>query len=202
MGQVFKLKNFHPMMVPELPGCPEPLIDQRLKHAIRRYCIDTEAWKVTIDPVDLVASQQEYSVTPNWDARIQRVAEVRVNSEAGVTNGDEGNVIHPTHYEFTAPKTLRFESSYIPSDSVTDGLVVDAILVPFIDEFEIDEEFLNRWYEPIMAWAMHDLMMMAAKKWTNPVLAAQNLDQYNLFLNKDIVEKEKKGTTRSRGFRF
>lgn len=158
-----------PLVVPELPGCPEPLILQSLRQAGRDLCGESEAWRDTIE-MNIVASQSDYVLVPIWDAEIRRIIEVRVG---GTTSAE----ISPSLYEFTpSTNTLTLDSE--PSAALTDGLVVKVALVPTLFANELAGWFMERWNEGVVAGCKAMLMLMPGKKWTNQPLSQKYLHDF------------------------
>lgn len=185
MAAITSYAALYPLMAPELPGCPEPLMLQALKRAARKFCQDADAWRVQLNPIDLVEEQLAYVLTPSvgaadWNAQIQNIVEVRINTEDGVDAGNLGELIAPAYYTFfrvattrlgaaIAANTLLLDDSIEPSEDVTDGLDVQASLVPELNEDaeEIDMDFLAMWSEAIAGGAIAWLMTMKKRRWTD-----------------------------------
>jgi len=176
---VSKLSDLYELMVLEVPGCSTAIMLHQLKLALRRFCEETEIWREDLASIDIEEDEDEYILTSVYDADIARIIDVRVNTEDGVTNGDDGALISPSRYEYD-PQTYTLTLGWEPSDDVTDGLDVKVVLLPChtIDDAGMEETFINRWYEPIYAKALADLLKMPSKKWTNPELAGHYQSEY------------------------
>lgn len=170
MPEISTLADLRQLMIPELAMCPNPLIDQKIQQAHREFCRVSEAWKEKLDPIDLVEDEEHYTVSPSYDAHIVRVNKVWVRSETDVDNGDDGILQDESQWDFTVPDTLEFVTA--PTTDVTEGLVVEVILLPYPNSTDIDSEFVNRYHEGIVGYAMWQLLRMKGKKWTDQNLAA------------------------------
>lgn len=184
--------DLYSRMVTELTGCSIPLILQTLQDIGRDFCSRTEAWIEDLPSIDLVADEDEYTVQSSWNARIDRIREVRINTTEGVTAGNEGTLQEPDDYEFDGDHTLKLDDSIVPTSAVTDGLDVQVAIVPNWDAQELDPAFLERWAEAIIFGAKAALMIMPNKQWTNPQLAVFYSRKYEDQISSAVGEKHKR----------
>jgi len=175
------------LVLPEVPGCPSALAVQHLQMAARQFCADTEAWREKLDPINLVANDLTYALTPLFDADVRRVMEVWIRTAADVTAGDDGTLLTYDQYEFDPTgSVLTLYDSIEPQLAVTSGLVVKVVLVPNLvtnvdsiaTQGGISATFLNYWAEPIMARSKHTLMRMVRTAWANPHMAGVYQAEY------------------------
>lgn len=188
-----KYSGLYPLMIPELPACSASLILQAIQKSARKFCIDTEIWSETLDSIDLVKDQTDYTISSSWDAEIRRIKELRINTKANIAEGNDGTIQKPALYEFTPEDdTLTLDDSIEPAENVTDGLEIDVCLVPMNATTVVDPVFLNYWSGAIIAGAMVSLMLMPKQKWSNPTQATFYQLQYNKMWTKAKVEKCRK----------
>lgn len=74
------LEDFKPWIRPEVPGCPEPLLEQFLKRIIERFCQTTWIWQVDQD-LSITEGTKKYSITPPAGTALVNV--VSVTTDAG-----------------------------------------------------------------------------------------------------------------------
>lgn len=182
-----KFDDLFGYIVPEVGGqCPTVLMRQALYSASREFCLRSQVWKETMDSIDLVAEQTAYALNVPWEARIDKIAEVRQNTEAGVDAGIDGAEVIPKDYTFDPNEsggTLTLEVA--PQDSVTDGLDVDVVYVPHMGKKEepgrhqLPQWLMNKYGEALAAKAMAQLMSMPARNWSNVTRAADHIKVYN-----------------------
>lgn len=183
MSQISAYSDLMQLIMQQVPGCEQPLIQQHLQQAVRKFCHHSEAWLEKMQPMDLIEDQYEYTLTPNYDCEVRRVTDVWYRSADDVTNDHDGQHLQELdEYTFVRPNVLRLCKNLAPQADVTDGLVVKVVLVPFLLESggnAISQDFLNLWAEPIVAGAIETLMMVPRTRWGNP-----NLAQYwrNIYL--------------------
>ena len=139
-----------------------------LRRATRLFFQRTEVWQYQLDPIDLVADTKDYTLSPDRDAIILRVIEVRLLSDEEIASGYEGNITPGQFYTFTPPDVLTLNDQITPRSNVTDGLVVKVVLMPNLEPGEVDEVMFNRYGEGIIAKAIYDLKGEAGKPWSDP----------------------------------
>lgn len=158
-----------PRMIDHLRGCNQDRIPiNALKDAGREFCRRTEAWRIELDPIDIVADQAEYDFDTEipWDATILRMIWVK-------TGGTTSDPIPDSYYVMVDDTTMEFQDSVIPSAALTDGLVVKMALMPRLSSVELSEWFLEHWAEAIVGGALSRLLQQEKKPWYNPELAKQ-----------------------------
>ena len=156
---IANLTQFPVLMVNDLPGCEPGLILNALKEAGRDFCIQTEAWRVELAAMNVVASQVEYRPTVKQDAAIHRVYSIEIDDVAVnlalVTLNADG-------------RTITLDTSIEPQESITNGLIVSVVLRPYMSCAGYDEWFLDRYAETIKAGALSKLMLQPKKPWSDP----------------------------------
>jgi hypothetical protein len=81
MAVITAYTDLYPLMVPELPGCPENFILQSLKKTLRKFCQDSNAWREQLASINLKEGVLDYALASKWDAEIKEIIEVRIGSE-------------------------------------------------------------------------------------------------------------------------
>lgn len=159
--------NFLERMTPELPGCPEPLIKQKLINAARVFAMRTDSLRRTIS-VPARDEQVRYELEPEFNGEIIKLEWVKIGGlemrdEAwafGEADGDGGCA------------DLRFMPEAWPYLQSGQTITVRAILAPYTDCTEVPGNWLDRWNEGIIGYAMQDLMGMEGTPWSKPNRAA------------------------------
>jgi hypothetical protein len=183
----------------DLPKCPTVLALQHLQQSARKFCEKSEAWQVKLDAINLVAEQVDYTLTPEFNAEIRRIAEVWIRTDSDVTDGLDGKLLDFDKYDFEPiGSVLTLADSVEPSAAVTDGLVVKVVLVPNlttdVDTLDVQggitATFLNYWAESIMAGAKYTLMRFTSRPWSDPRAAMMYLNDFNAGVSKAKTEIE------------
>jgi len=203
MAEFAQLTDMYPIMIPRLHGINTPILDQALQEGLRTFCFDSEAFREELPPIDLEDDIIDYTLTPSYDCHVKRIANLWLRTATDVTNDYDGTLQDPSLYEFTLPDALRLDLSIEPSSDITDGLVVEVVLVPYPIQSGTDTfspEFINEWYEGIMYKAFHLLMAMPGERWTNTDLALYYENQYKIRVTDAIAEVSLKNNTILDGF--
>ena len=167
MAGVTAYSSLYASVQDELPGrVPTGTMIRACRKAVRRFCDKSEEMTKDLTAINLVAEQDEYLLTPPTDTIILRIRELRVNTTEGVTNGDEGELIHPSHYLLN-PETGKVELDWEPAESVTSGLTVRVVLAPDLDGATAFTWFMDRWADGLVACAVAELAAMPRKPWSD-----------------------------------
>jgi len=180
MGDATTIKEFYDWVMPDLPGAVQApaLVDRALKTALRTFCRESEAWEEQLDSISLIDGQQSYTMYWDFCANAKRIAEVRINSSAGVTAGTEGEVQDASLYQLVKPDVVKLDEAIKPAADVTNALDVKLILVPKVGEFDVPVWFANDWIEAIVGHAKWKMAAMKNTSWFDPVVAAEGRFDY------------------------
>jgi len=199
-----QLSDLNVLMLDELPGIDTYTLSQHLQQACRRFASDSEAFRETLAYIDLVADQANYTLTPSWDCRILRVTEVWKRSADDVTNDMEGVQQPEAYYKFVKPNTLILATDIIPGAAVTDGLMVEVVLVPEVTQTGtnvVSLEFLNDYAEAIMERAYYSLKLMPKQRWSDAAKALKiHLPAYLNAVTDAMGDVQMAGKTQPDGF--
>jgi len=166
-------------MTPYLPGCDTPLVLAALQAAGMDFCERSRVWEEDLAAMNIVAEQVDYTLTSPYDARIDGIESVEMNTAQGVTDGDEGGEVDPQFYEFDpATNVLTLAEDIEPQEAVTSGLVVRVVYVPRLLTKELAGWVLDQYGLAIVQKALGDLQGGAGKPWSNPVESQRNLLRY------------------------
>lgn len=159
--------NFLERMTPELPGCPEPLIKQKLVNAARVFATRTDSLRRTLS-VPSRDEQVRYELELEFNGEIIKLEWVRIGEWEmpdrfwvfGEADGEGGCA------------EIRFMSEAAPYLASGQTITARAILAPCTDATEVPGNWLDRWNEGIIGYAMQDLMGMEGTPWSKPNRAA------------------------------
>lgn len=162
----------------ELPGCPQAVQKQTLRLTCRDFCLRTEAWRETLDAMDLVKDQADYELLPNAFGTIHRLFSVKVEDTEQAATG----------YSLVDDMTLRFATA--PTADSTGTLVVELVLRP---RFTTEKVFLppvlfDRWGEAFADGAKARLMGMTGKPWADPNQAVYYTQRYEDTILSALIE--------------
>jgi hypothetical protein len=143
----------------ELAGCPRALILDRLREGCRELLLRTHPWQVDLT-MDLVEDQEEYTLdvsATHADAVVEHVVLVKVN----------GTVYPARLWRTTVDGELGFESSWVPGEDVTDGLVVRVSLGLADDATTFPDWLIDRYGYAIRGYAGMNLCRIAKRPWSD-----------------------------------
>lgn len=168
-------------IMPEVPNCPPPLIDQHIYAAFRQFCRDTNAWNETQPLLTIRANVATYPIDlPTSYASVWSVMRVQRNNRT----------LRPvTDYTIDAADLTL---TGVPSQDEANALEIRAAFSPVFGTGKLPRHILNDWGHDIATRVKADLMKMPDKTWTNlqqAMLYAQ--EAYNAYANAKIkVQRE------------
>lgn len=204
MTGIYNWSDLYYLAFPELPGCPQALVDQAMYAASREFCDRSRAWEEDLT-INLVADQASYSLKPKWQASVEVVKDVRINTAAGVTAGTPGTRIDDREYSVTRSDSgsmakIELSDTYTPSESITSGMTLTAILVPDAGEHQLPTWFMQRHYEAILGMMLADLMTRHEDDaWFNPSRANYWRKRYGTKIGRARFDVINRGRSRPRG---
>lgn len=170
-------------IMPEVPGCTEPVALNALKNAVARFFIDTKIFSVDIDPIDVVVGQGAYTVALN-------TSQQALYSLVGATEVWLGTTkLAPITKEQAEAKSVLWRTETGPSqffveerpgtlqlvkapDISGSGLLrVKMAVQPSRTAVEFESWIAERFREELCAGAKYRLMAMQKKPWSNPDMA-------------------------------
>lgn len=171
------LYDLLPDLFIELPNCPEQLIKQHLRLIAREFCRETEAYRIELDPIDIVSGTVEYNLNTGTNGSISRIIWVKKGDNITDAN-DQTNPLSPGDYYLKDEWTLVLYSE--PSSSITDGLIVKVAIRPDFDEdASLPPWFLERYADRLISGVKSKLLRMNNKPWTDRGLAGLYSNEYN-----------------------
>lgn len=203
--------------LPELTGCPYPLIEAKVKEALQSFCEGTDAFNsgfrknvLSTDPtspngqitIATPAALAEYEPSEILTLRIDGVSystKRRVITE-DLTNIDD---IVGKRTKFWYPATAASIIMY-PFDPVAVQLSLQVAFKPLMTVTAIDDIFYQDWHTAIVRGAKGSLMAMAGKPWSNAQRASYCLGQFEAAKNSAIIavynNLDREGDRRTNGF--
>lgn len=182
-----KLSEFLPYLLPNVPGCPEPMAEQALRSACIEFCrISLLVQDVTTD--SLVANVADYTVevpTSNvlvkvlgvWvgDKELQPASVEMVSSGLalrGPTVKETVTSNFPLVYFQKTPTSSDISLYPVPNEAYADGLAVRSAFAPSRTASSVADVLYTNWAEEIAQGALARLHAMPGLPFTNPGLAA------------------------------
>ncbi|HEX9972299.1 MAG TPA: hypothetical protein VGD14_09530 [bacterium] len=153
------MDRFINSILPQVPGCPKPLVKNEVLRAAINFCQDSLIWQQDEDKiVDVGGSTITLAVTSGAACTGVQISldenEIHTYKRSGLTVTLDDAVTESTTYQVT--------TFVKPSRSATS-----------LPTFLYDD-----WFEAIESKTKAELMMMPGKEWANPALAGVNQTKY------------------------
>lgn len=155
------LYDLLPRIVPYLNACPDAVIKQNLRQAMRDFARETWAFQEDIT-LTAVAGQTEYTLTSIYDAQVLRVLEVKIGTSVlGFTMNNAVNAI-------------KLDAAPAAGTSI----VVSVALLPDEDATDAPQEALSEWADGIAAGCLWRLHRIHGTPWFNGHNAETNKSEF------------------------
>ena len=177
------LSAFYPRILPYLPGCSEPMVDQVLVNAAIEFAENSMTLRQNLDPFNTIAGRVQYDLYPptsNHDInRVMGVtldgAELRPGMFEAIRNDLPTGKAKPRgFYTDRTDSTFTLMLSPPPDDSYQ--VVVAATLRPTRGATQLDDDLYNIWIDPIVSGAIARAMQVPDQPFTNFAQAQYLLD--------------------------
>lgn len=198
------LAAFIPYVAPEVPGCPEPLMEDAIRRACIEFCRRSEILREALS-VSTVTEQDYVTLAPVggdvarvYDVMIDDVPLDRTRRADYPNDGDTGE---PDFYYVEGLDVLRL---YPVPDAVY-TLDVNVVVMPGSAATEVDDILLSQHRYTIAAGARAALLSMANQPWSNPAEGEKNATLFMRQTDKARTRTAKGGTNaplRTRGHYF
>ena len=177
------LSVFYPRILPYLPGCSEPLVDQVLVSAAIEFSEKSLALRQNLDSFRTVIGIDQYDLdAPTTNHDIDRVMSVAVDGKElspglfeAIRNDLPTAIAVPRgFYTDRTDNVLTLKLSPPPDGRYP--VVVNVNLRPAMTATQLDDDLFNTWAEPIVAMAVARAMQIPDQPFTNFARAQQLLD--------------------------
>jgi hypothetical protein len=183
-----QLDSLLPLVRVHVEGCPVPTALQQLRWALREFCKESRFLRESV-PVEILAGQMVYPMAPLLaETRVVEVDAVTVDgrplnptgpkevrpsslTSAGVVLDDEtGAVVQQpgevTHYWFEPPADLVVWPQPTRDADGAVSLILDVLPATVL----IPDAIERKYADAISYGALHRLLMMPKKAWSDPAL--------------------------------
>jgi len=186
-------------MLPDLPGCEQPVALFYLRRDALRFALDSEA-VINASSAVLVSGTASYVLTPPTSSlsEILRVhkALIAFDDTTDTYESTRGSEVDHEHYWMSHTETsagspavttynvvFNFKQDYVP-DAAGAGrrLIVWLAMAPVVGVAfpvsTLEQRFLSKWCEGIRFGAAAALSGLAGRPWSNPDAAREYEDSY------------------------
>jgi len=172
------LSAFYSRILPYLPGCSEPMVDQVLLDSAIEFCENSLSIRQNLDPFYTRAGAPEYDLdTPSKEYTIARVMSVNLAGDElepvmiEKVRGSLSTVNSKPRGFYTdrVDSTLVLRLTPTPDDKYEVKVV--AALRPSRTATLLDDDLLNLWVAPLTQAALARAMMIPDQPFTNPAMS-------------------------------
>jgi len=162
------LSEMYQYVMPELPGCPKPLILRTGVEIIREWCVRTQAWEQDLNDIDIIDGQKDYELdSPVEDTEVIACVS-RPSDGVGVKN--DGRLLSPgTEYTIGIDKdviTLYSEPTADDDEALKIPVALSIILASTATT-EVPERLFSDNHGIWAYGTMSRLMLQKKKSWTD-----------------------------------
>jgi hypothetical protein len=174
-----ELETFRREIRRQVPGCPEPTLDDAIIRAAQAFC--KQSWFVQRDlEVSLIADQQEYTLTMPTDEVVIGVqcgtvdGQPCLNAKTSVFGADRPTA-RPRYFCFRPSRRLVFDRK--PDEDYAGLFTV--VVQPMDDAATLPDELADEWKDTIAAGALEWLYGLPKQPWTAMELVADQRQKFS-----------------------
>lgn len=187
------LSEFHKLIAPEVPGCPQPVMNEAILRACIEFCERTSVTDETVT-VATVAATAEYALTFTTGYTAHRLIYVRRSDNTELTRSsreifdvntgavEAGDATH--YYLSTAGKLVLG-----PIPDAIETLTVKAVTKPTRTATTVADSLADHWGPAIAAGAKALLYAQKGTAWYDPNEAAQKETDFSGAINLAIAQR-------------
>lgn len=167
-----QFSDLFPLIVPHVPGAPEPLIRAHCALAARQLCSNLRCWSEWLEPVQAQAPGTEYDLEAPLGAHVILVEAVTVNGRDGCLaawrtyKADPalagGDLVVPVSHT-----VFRLGGSVPPGAEIR----IRVVLEPTRDAMGVPDHVLDLYGEAIADGAIASMMMLPGQPFSNLQMA-------------------------------
>ena len=171
---------FLPEVMPDLPGCPEPMVINAIRNAAIEFCERSWAWRVDLDPIDAIANQAVYDLSPPNSSVVCHVIYVDfMGKQLFPATPDQLNDIwrgwrtvknvQPTYFFLPDQRTIQLVAA--PSAATVAAVNMTVALKPTRTSKGLETVVYEEYAEGIAHGAKARLNAQINKEWTDKELS-------------------------------
>jgi hypothetical protein len=189
------LSAFYPRILPYLPGCSEPMVNQVLVNSAIEFAENSLTIRQNLDPFNTVVGKIEYDLDPpSAQHDINRVMAVTLNGKelspgmAEVIRNDLSTAVAMPRGFYTDRTDNTFTLRLAPPPDKVYPVVVAVTLRPSRAATQLDDDMYNIWIDPIVSGAIARAMQIPDQPFTNFAQAQYLLDSAAKQTNNSRIE--------------
>lgn len=193
------LANYVSEISPHLAGCPTAVMVQYLRKVFTDMCERTLCWRTDLDAITLSSAASSYPlVSPVAGTDVYLLTQARLRdvdadtvSTLSLTTPEIAYSRYPDFPNDAATGTpqiafcespLQVSVAPLPPDTPTYELELKAALRPSSTATTVDQEIFEQFKRAVFHGALHELMTLPKRAWSNKDLAGFHGKQWEYFL--------------------
>jgi len=189
------LSAFYPRILPYLPGCPEPLVDQVLLNSAIEFCEASLTLRQNLDTFKTSVGKVSYDLDPpSAQHDINRVMGVTVNGRelkaglAEIIHNDLPTANATPRGFYTDRTDSTFTLRLAPPPDGAYPVIVAVTLRPNRNATQLDDDIYNIWIDPVVSGAIARAMQIPNQPFTDYARASQLLADAARMTNTSRIE--------------
>lgn len=171
-----KFSDLTTYILPELPGCSDPLAEQQIRATVIDFCTRSKIWRVIQDPVDMLAYEPQYDLDLPANTALVQVLSCTING-VGIdpSSTDQLDLLMPTWQTQTGtPKWFlqldptTFLLAPVPQTTLASGISMMLALKPSRTAVSFPDWIADQYIDAIASGAKARMMRQAGRTWSNP----------------------------------
>lgn len=190
--------DWFPDLLPQLPGCPDPLVEHELRSACQEFFTRTRAWKVIEPPVAIAAGKTTVAIAPS-DAEQELVRldgawldgkRLGVEGAGAMDNAFSDDWTKHTGATLRLVQVVPGEAMLHPvplAASVT-GLALRLSVKPSEVSTGLPDDLFSKYKSALSSGALSRLMLQAGMPWASPNLGAFHSGRFESAINTATID--------------
>lgn len=170
--------DFHPYVLPDVFGCPEPLLDQALRETARDFCTRTKVWRQWMDPFAASGTSNVIEFDAEPGSEVVAVTALTVDGDdysvlgsqdlpSGWQSEKHGNLKEKTMVHINSQ-----EGFFYPTPLAGQIIIFQLALRPTMTGTGVGDVIFAEFTEVIASGTKARLMVKPRKEWTDLQTAA------------------------------
>lgn len=189
-----KLSDFLSLVLPFVPGCPEPVALQHIRNTCIDFCMASHVWQQTLEPITTVADTNIYGIDAPLTSDVIEIKHAWYKStRLKIINGDVRDIkaefynseFPDAHVIKGDPRTLLvdyeqkvFSVSPVPEDAVSKALTIRVALKPTRNTMTVPDFLLTDYEYAITQGAIGRIAEIPAQAFTSTAMALSAKSAY------------------------
>lgn len=181
-----ELEEFFTDIEPELPRCPTPVIENRIRDSIIESCERANIWRWQHPGILMIDGVRDYELmTPTSDTLIHTILGVCVDGNS-VTNDYSGYTYHTSvSGDVSVPDRGSIQLRHAPRVRGGPSYLQPLVSIkPSRKTLEVSGVLLNDYYQLIVTGTLAKALMMDKRPWSNPDMARDKERKYEYLIAK------------------